>query len=95
MEGIMNSRELEEGILDIDGRIPRYARGDIQQPSESTLHVDFSGAVSTGSRSSCVAAKSMTIWRWNEERVPELEVSQLLPKGGREYCGTVYYLRLA
>lgn len=92
----MSSIALEEGILDVDARVSQDAREPIQlrPPELSNLQVDFAGVHVPSSRAS-KAAKSLTIWRWEEDRIPELEVQPHLDKGGREYVGTVFYLRRA
>ena len=96
MEGILSSLDLEEGVLDEDGRIPPDARNPVptQTPDMSSMLVDYTGVRMPSSRAS-IAAKSLTVWRWDEERLPDLEVQPHLDRGGREYVGTVFYLRRA
>lgn len=93
-ESIMSSAELEDVVLSIDGRVSMEFRAKLERTVPPS-RVDFTRAVSSNTSPSNQAAKSLSIWRWHEDRVPELEVQQMLLKGGREYNGTVYYLRHA
>ena len=88
----MDSVTLEDALLDVDGRVSREARAVAQPAAE--LRVEYTGTVSSANdQRSGRAAKSLSLWRWNENSVPELEDQPLLPRGGREYCGTIHYLR--
>lgn len=90
----MSSAELEDGVLDVDGRVSRDARSASEPVPPSNVWVDFSGvhqSLPVVNR----AAKCLTIWRWEEDRVPDVDVQMYLDKGGRVYAGTVYYLRRA
>lgn len=90
----MGSQELEDTILDVDGRVSRATR---HATAESLLQ---SKSVSTKDEPnkainylSMLAAKSLSIWRWRSEMLEDFELQMLQDKGGREPVGTVYYLR--
>lgn len=96
MEGILSSVELEDEILETDGRISRSDRyatiqenvastqmpGGPDDPYNTVAHV-----------MSTKAAKSLSVWRWREDMQGELELQMIQERGGRERLGTVYYLR--
>ena len=69
---------LETGLLDLDGRIPRSSRA---QPANLW--------------------KNISLWRWRpewpngmeEDVIQQAVQSGAIPKGGREYYGTLFYLK--
>ena len=92
MESILDSNSLEDALLDVDNRVPREARSATRPPAH--FNIDYTGTVSSSDeRPSGRAAKSLSLWRWHPDRVPELEDQPLLLRGGREFCGTIHYLR--
>lgn len=96
MEGILSSVELEDEVLETDGRISRTDRytavqedvvskrisDGTEDPSNTVAHV-----------MSTKAAKSLSVWRWRDEMRGELELQMIQERGGRERLGTVYHLR--
>ena len=89
----MSSVELEDSILDVDGRVSRAER----QAGNDISTVDFWGITrpSPQARGAARAAKALSVWRWRDEMRSDLEMQIALNKGGRDFIGTVYYLRRA
>ena len=103
IEGIMGTRELEETILDVDGRVSRAERhahftaelgsgGDTG--TSVTVSPQFTLETATVVRA-CRTAKCFTIWRWSEEMRNDVGAQLLQDCGGREIMGTAFYLRCA
>ena len=96
MEGILSSVELEDEILEIDGRVSRSDRYTAIQNEVISRRVpdgidDSSNMIPRVI--SAKAAKSLSVWRWREEMQGELEIQMIQERGGREPLGTVYFLR--
>lgn len=87
----MSSSEVEQGVLDVDGRVPHAER----QSGEDIPSVNFWGDVKPSSHAigAIRAAKALTVWRWKDEMKSDLEMQIALDKAGRDFLGTVYYLR--
>ncbi|PSR77076.1 hypothetical protein PHLCEN_2v8065 [Hermanssonia centrifuga] len=94
MDRIMGSAELEDGILDLDGRVPRADRLVTDSVLCTTMWADVR-SVPVEVLSANRAAKSLTVWRWRADMMPDREMQLALPKGGREVLGTVFYLSRA
>ena len=92
MDGIMSSSELESGVLDVDNRVPRDARfvGNIMTSANLWREVKNIPPETVAANR---AAKALTIWRWKDEILSDLEMQMALEKGGRSLLGTAYYLR--
>lgn len=88
MEGIFGTDDLENALLEVDGRV---TRADVHAVVES---LSSDPAVSA-SLHSTRSAKAITVWRWQEETMQDLEVQIIQPRGGRERIATVYFLRNA
>ncbi|EKM51291.1 uncharacterized protein PHACADRAFT_151948 [Phanerochaete carnosa HHB-10118-sp] len=69
IEDILSSMDLEDALLDVDGRISRDQR-----------------AVTP-------ITKALTVFRWRDEVMCDLEMQMSMEKGARERCGSVWYLR--
>ncbi|KAI0791361.1 hypothetical protein C8Q75DRAFT_715542 [Abortiporus biennis] len=98
MDDIMGTCELEDGILDVDGRVSRADRHLAASQTTTSAGADqvalsYTNMDVISARSSARAAKSFTIWRWREEMMHDIEMQMLQERGGRELVGTVYYLR--
>ena len=91
MENILSSVELEQGILDVDGRVPRSER----IAANDVTSINYWGDVSTDIVAANRAAKSLSIWRWSDEVKDDRDLQMVLDRGARELVGTVYYLRRA
>ncbi len=91
-ECIISSVELEEGILDVDGRV---SRADRQRGND--FSISFYGEVNphTQLANTACTAKALTVYRWRDEMKSDFEMQLLLERAGRELVGTVYYLRRA
>ncbi|KAH8105481.1 hypothetical protein BXZ70DRAFT_921031 [Cristinia sonorae] len=86
MEGILSSTELEEAVLEVDGRV---TLADFYRTTANTKDADRRGIQSLR------AAKAITVWRWQEEMMNDFEMQMALERGGRELLTTVYFLRNA
>lgn len=99
IEGILGTQELQEAILDVDGRVSRAERQQVftQGLKRNTLvgvAPDFSLSTASTTASSRTA-KCFTVWRWSEEMQDNVELQITQDRGGRELMGTVFYLRCA
>lgn len=91
MDDIMGTLELEDGILDVDGRVSRTDRHAMTM-SLGAGHGIFG---SSDIRASIRTAKSFSVWRWREEMLNDFEMQMIQDRGGRELLGTISYLRSA
>lgn len=99
MEGMLGTLELEDAVLDVDGRLSRadrheYEKAELAESGLIGVTPNFTlDTVSTilSSRT----AKCFTVWRWSEEVQDDVEMQLLQDRGGRELMGTVFYLRCA
>lgn len=89
----MSSVELEEGILDVDRRVSRAER----QAGNDVSFVNFWGDLKPSSQAASAtrAAKALSVWRWSDQMKSDLEMQIALDKAGRDFLGTIYYLRRA
>jgi hypothetical protein len=92
MEGMMSSVELEIAVLDVDGRVPKGDRFVDNTVASANLWrevKDTPPEVVAANR----ATKALTVWRWRDELLCDIELQMSLTRGGRDLLGTVYYLR--
>ncbi|TCD71105.1 hypothetical protein EIP91_000199 [Steccherinum ochraceum] len=90
MEGIFSTTELEDAILEVDGRITRAEVWATMHPPSSSSSADIDVQMYAHS---VRCAKSVTVWRWEEEMMHDLDMQMMLPRGGRQLLATVYFLR--
>ncbi|KAH9946585.1 Asx homology domain-containing protein [Amylocystis lapponica] len=92
MEDIADPGVLENGILDVDGRVSkaeRQAAGAGAPPHGPS----GSNAVPSAHAASHNAWRSFTVWRWREEMRDAVDMQAVQERGGRERFGTLFYLR--
>lgn len=82
IEDILSSTDLEDALLDEDGRVPRDQRA-VTPIRLATRPVPRSTS----------AAKALAVLRWRDEVMSDLEMQMSMEKGARERCGSVWYLR--
>jgi len=78
IEDIADPVVLEDGLLDIDGRVRRAERHPATADAHTTSNTSW---------------KSFTVWRWRDEMRDEAETQSLQERGGRERVGSLFYLR--
>lgn len=99
IEGIMGTSELEETILDVDGRVSRverHAHFTAELGSDTSTSVTISPQFTLEAATvvrACRTAKCFRIWRWSEEMRNDVRAQLLQDRGGREIMGTAFYLR--
>ncbi|GJE94053.1 Asx homology domain-containing protein [Phanerochaete sordida] len=81
VDGALASADLEDALLDADGRVPTARRGAPARPGARAVPRSAS------------AAKALVVYRWREETMQDLEIQMALERGGRERVGSVWYLR--
>lgn len=91
MDGAMSSEEIEDGILDVDGRVSRADRyATLAELVSSAIPNENQDILTiTQTFKSNRAAKALTIYRWRDDGAED----QFQDRGGREPIGTVFYLR--
>ena len=87
-ENILSSIELESAVLDVDGRVPSGDRFAGHAVAASPWRTDIPQELVATNR----AAKALTVWRWRDEIISDVEMQMSLEKGGRDLLGTVYHL---
>ena len=102
----MSASELEDALLDVDGRVSRELRHHAPSGT-SALHIGFAGVSSGTAAATHRAAKALTIWRWpdastaghfgvdREQFDQEQFDREYRERGGRVCVGSVFYLRRA
>ncbi|PCH34743.1 hypothetical protein WOLCODRAFT_139553 [Wolfiporia cocos MD-104 SS10] len=89
IEDVTDPGVLEDGILDIDGRVARSARrGTTGLPGGNNY--PNGPEVVNDSRQ---AWKCFTVWRWQGQMSEAGGTQLVLEKGGRERCNTLSYLK--
>ena len=90
MDGMLSSVELEDCILDVDGRVSPANR---QMASNMSSINHFGDVISSPQQAGANrTAKALSIWRWSDEMKSDLEMQIALDRAGRSFAGTVYYL---
>lgn len=82
IEDTLSSTDLEDALLEVDGRVSRdQRRAPPMLPNGKPVPRSTS------------AAKALTVFRWRDEVLHDLEMQLSMERGARERCGTVWYLR--
>ena len=92
MEGILSSAELEDGVLEVDGRV---TRADIHSMTTSLTTSAPNDPDAVAALHSIRAAKAITVWRWQDEMADDIGMQMVLSRGGRQALTTVHFLRNA
>lgn len=92
VEDVLSSSELEGTILDVDGRVPRGDRFVANLVTSATLWSEAKD-IPQDVIAACRAAKALTVWRWREDVLSDMEMQVSLEKGARTSTGSVFYLR--
>lgn len=82
IEEILSSTDLEDALLDVDARVSRDQRS-VTPIRPTTRPMPRSTS----------AAKALTVFRWRDEAMHDLDMQVSMERGARERCDTVWYLR--
>lgn len=90
-DGILSAAELEDALLDVDGRVARAERLAAAAPPPRARREGDSVPLEV--LVAARAAKALAVWRWRDEVLADVEMQRGMPRGARELLGTVFYLR--